>query len=66
MEGGIRERGDGGVDCSIADFDNDGNLDLFVATYGINKLYRNTGNGAFTEVSNSMGIKGDDHMVGAS
>ena len=66
MEGGIRERGDGGVDCSIADFDNDGNLDLFVATYGINKLYRNTGNGAFTEVSNSMGITGDDHMVGAS
>ena len=33
MEGGTRERGDGGVDCSIADFDNDGNLDLFVATY---------------------------------
>ena len=66
MEGGPRGRGDGGVDCSVADFNNDGHLDLFVATYGINKLYRNTGDGAFIEVSSAMGITGNDHMVGAS
>lgn len=66
MEGGPRERGDGGVDCSVGDFDNDGYFDLFVATYGINKLYQNQGDGSFTEVSTAMGITGNDHMVGAS
>lgn len=66
MEGGPRERGDGGVDCTVGDFNNDGHFDLFVATYGINKLYRNNGEGGFTEVSSAMGITGNDHMVGAS
>lgn len=66
MEGGVRVRGDGGVDCTVGDYNNDGYLDLFVATYGINKLYRNTGEGGFDEVSEQMGIAGSDHMVGAS
>ncbi len=66
MEGGPRQRGDGGVDCTVGDFNNDGHFDLFVATYGINKLYQNTGEGSFNEVSGSLGIEGNDHMVGAS
>lgn len=66
MEGGVRERSDGGVDCTVGDFNSDGFFDLFVATYGVNKLYRNTGNGGFDEVSQALGISGDDHMVGAS
>ncbi|MBT8146226.1 MAG: CRTAC1 family protein [Gammaproteobacteria bacterium] len=66
MEGGPRERGDGGVDCTVGDFNNDGFFDLFVATYGVNKLYRNNGDGGFSEVSRTMGITGNDHMVGAS
>lgn len=66
LEGGPRERSDGGVDCTVGDFNNDGYLDLFVATYGFNKLYQNDGAGGFNEVSNMMGISGNDHMVGAS
>ena len=66
MEGGPRGRGDGGVDCTVGDYNNDGHFDLFVATYGINKLYQNNGDGTFAEVSTKMGITGDDHMVGAS
>tara|TARA_R110002096_G_scaffold436096_2_gene667476 strand:+ start:57890 stop:59386 length:1497 start_codon:yes stop_codon:yes gene_type:complete len=66
MEGGPRIRSDGGVDCAVADYNNDGHLDLFVATYGINKLYKNNGDGGFDEVSNEMGIDGNDHMVGSS
>ena len=65
MEGGPRTRREGGVDCTVGDFNNDGNLDLFVAAYGINKLYKNTGDGSFDEVSSEMGIEGDDHMVGS-
>jgi len=66
MEGGPRVRGDGGVDCTVGDYNNDGNFDLFVATYGINKLYQNNGDGSFIETSVEMGITGNDHMVGAS
>src|ERR1035438_3567957 len=33
---------------SVADYDNDGNLDLFVAGYGSNFLYHNDGGGKFT------------------
>jgi len=66
MEGGPREQGDGGVDCTVGDYNNDGHFDLFVATYGINKLYQNNGSGSFEEVSTAMGIDGNDHMVGAS
>lgn len=66
MEGGVRQQSDGGVDCSVGDFNNDGYFDLFVATYGVNKLYRNLAGDGFQEVSEAMGISGDDHMVGAS
>ena len=66
MEGGPRERADGGLDCSVGDYNNDGQVDLFVATYGINKLYQSNGDGTFDEVSNDMGITGNGHMVGAS
>ena len=33
------------------DFDNDGHEDLFVTYYGHNSLYKNTGSGAFVEVT---------------
>ena len=45
---------------SVADYDNDGRLDLFVAGYGRNFLYHNDGNGRFTEVSSAMGVRGGD------
>jgi hypothetical protein len=40
------------------DYDNDSDLDLVVTNYGTNRLYRNDGNGIFTEVSQSAGIGG--------
>ena len=61
-----RASDEGGVGCSVADYDNDGNLDLFVATYGESLLYHNNGDGTFTDVAQKMGITGHGHMVGAS
>jgi len=45
MEGPERTTAEGGVGCALGDYDNDGNLDVFVANYGHNQLYRNHGDG---------------------
>ncbi len=45
---------------SVADFDNDGNLDLFVAGYGANFLFHNDGHGKFTNVAESRGVAGGE------
>ena len=45
-----------GVGCSAADFDNDGDLDLYVLNYGPNVFYRNNGDGTFTDISQASGL----------
>lgn len=62
----LRPMTEGGVGCSVGDFDNDGDLDLFVATYGASLLYRNDGAGHFAEVAQQLGITESLHAVGAS
>ena len=45
--------------ASFVDYDNDGNLDLYCANYGPgakNILYRNNGNGTFTDVTDQAGV----------
>jgi enediyne biosynthesis protein E4 len=43
------------VGAAWADYDNDGDLDLFVASHGaLNYLYRNNGDGTFTKVTDSV------------
>ncbi len=44
------------VGCSAADFDNDGDLDLYVLNYGKNVFYRNNGDGTFTDISKQSGL----------
>jgi hypothetical protein len=45
-----------GVGCAVADYDNDGDQDLFVANLGPNRLYRNRGDGTFDDVSAEAGV----------
>ena len=45
-----------GVGCAIGDYDNDGDLDLYVTNFGPNVLYRNNGDGNFTDVSQSAKV----------
>lgn len=61
-----RPRDEGSVGCAVGDFDNDGLLDLFVAAYGTNALYRNTGQGGFEDVTRPMGLDQPNRAVGAA
>ena len=46
---GIRHR-DYGMGACAGDYDGDGRMDLYITNFGPNMLYRNAGNGAFTDV----------------
>ena len=45
-----------GMGVATGDYDNDGDVDLYVTTVGPNALYRNDGDGRFTEVAQSVGV----------
>ena len=45
-----------GQAACIGDYDNDGWDDLFVTYFGPNQLYRNNGNGTFTNVTKKAGL----------
>lgn len=60
-----RTKQEGGVGCAIGDYDNDGNLDIYLSAYGPNQLYHNNGDGTFTEVGEALGVTEPDHVVSA-
>ncbi|QOY87500.1 CRTAC1 family protein [Paludibaculum fermentans] len=45
-----------GQGVAVADYDNDGYLDLFVTYWGENALYRNNHDGTFTDVARKAGL----------
>ena len=49
---------------AVGDYDNDGYQDLYVTNFGPNLIYRNNGDGTFTDVSKRAGV--DDKRWGAS
>lgn len=65
-----REAGVAGEGYSIgaaaADYDNDGDTDLFVAGVDRNLLYRNAGDGTFDDVTAAAGIGGGKWAVAAA
>jgi enediyne biosynthesis protein E4 len=45
-----------GLGCTAGDYDNDGNVDLYITTLGSNHLFRNLGNGKFVDVTAKAGV----------
>ncbi len=45
-----------GVGATVGDYDNDGDLDLYVTNFGEDQLYQNNGDGSFTDVTKQAGV----------
>jgi len=65
VKAGLTRKG-WGMGVAVADFDNDGNLDLFVTGYNGNALYRNKGNCTFEDVTDKAGVRGGGFSTGAA
>lgn len=64
-ESGLTKRG-WGQGVAVADYDNDGNVDIFVTGYGGNFLFRNLGGGKFEEVGARAGVSETRWSLGAA
>ncbi len=56
-QAGVGNIGGYGMGCAVADIDNDGDEDLYVTNFGGTVLYRNNGNGTFTDITKKAGVR---------
>ena len=54
-----------GLGVCVGDYNNDGFEDLFCTYYGQNELYRNNGDGTFTDVTKHAGLVSEKPRWGA-
>ncbi len=54
-----------GMGVLPADYDGDGDTDIYVTNYGPNQLYRNNGDGTFIDVAKTAGVDDPSFSVGA-
>jgi len=53
---GVPGNGSYGMGVSVGDYNNDGHDDIFLGNFGSNQLYRNNGDGTFTDVTGQAGL----------
>ncbi len=63
---GLQQNDGYGMGCLAADYDNDGDTDLYLTNFGRNQLYRNNGDGTFTDVTSNAGVGDGNWGVSAS
>ena len=55
-----------GMGVAAADYDNDGNTDVFVTNFGTNALFHNNGDGTFANVTREAGLEGGNWSTGCA
>ena len=65
LEAGLTRKG-WGMGLAVADFNNDGWLDIYATGYGGNALYQNRGACKFEDVSEKAGVRAGGFSTGAS
>lgn len=66
VEAGLQHNHGYGMGCLAADYDNDGDADLYLTNFGKNQLYRNNGDSTFTDVTSQAGVSDGSWSVSAS
>src|ERR1700716_1482719 len=56
VKAGVAGNGMFATGAAVGDYDNDGYLDIYVTGYGGNQLFRNNGDGTFSEVTARAGV----------
>ncbi|MBW8002161.1 MAG: CRTAC1 family protein [Planctomycetes bacterium] len=51
-----------GLGVTVGDYDNDGDVDVYLNNHGPNVLYSNNGDGTFTDVTKKAGVGDGDHV----
>ena len=64
QESGLGDRGYG-MGVAIGDFDNDGDVDVYVTNLGTDRLFRNRGDGTFEDITASSGAGVDGWSASA-
>jgi hypothetical protein len=65
QEAGLYRKG-WGMGIAVADFDNDGILDMYVTGFGGSALYKGLGHCKFQDVTDKAGVRGEGFMTGAA
>ena len=65
-EAGLGLPADYGMGVAVGDYDNDGDPDLYLTHFGPNRLYRNNGDGTFSDVTGRAGVAGAEWSTGAA
>lgn len=63
-ESGVGDTGHG-LGVAVADYDNDGDPDIYVSNFGPNVFYQNNGDGTFSKIENGPATNQDRVRVGA-
>jgi hypothetical protein len=66
LSAGVGGDGRYGMGCACADFDGDGHVDIHVTHVQGSLLYRNNGNGTFTDVTAKAGLTNNHWGVGSA
>ena len=63
---GLGGNGAFGMGVAVGDYDNDGDRDVYVTNFGPNGLYRNNGDGTFSDVTGKAGVGCSDWSTSAA